>query len=95
MYLTLAEHEVSDRFIPVNIRVNSQQKRSATQRDAFLLVGLSIIKDALALAVTSASKELQGQINAKSKLLFVSPSCGEKCCANPSIYLTTINYHKI
>lgn len=57
MYLTLAEHEILGRFIPVNIHVNSHRKRSATQRDALPLVGLSIIKDASALTVTSASKE--------------------------------------
>lgn len=57
MYLTLAKHEILDRFIPVNIRVNSQRKRNATQRDALPLVELSIIKDASTLTMTSASKE--------------------------------------
>jgi len=92
MYLTLAEHKVPDRFIPCKYlrKFATKTKCNATRR---LPVRRAIIKDALALAMTSASKELQGQINAKSKLLFISPSCGERLCK--FIYLTITNYRKI
>lgn len=59
---------VPGRFISANIRVNSQRKRSATQRDAFPLVEMSIIKDALALAVTSVSKETSYMVWETDKL---------------------------